>query len=106
VDLSAEGSRFQKTMIEVEKLRQTVTPEEIEHTKKALSKNLVEVPILLLDRPENRTPLQVQVPALRARVRGDAYPGRDGGAFLSEVREQQPAPPEGQCTPAAAPTEE
>jgi heterodisulfide reductase subunit A len=44
---SAEGSRFQKTMIEIEKLRKTVTPEEIEHTKKALAKNLVEVPILV-----------------------------------------------------------
>ncbi len=44
---SAEGAKFQTVMEAIEKIRRTVTPEEIEHTKKVLEKNLLEVPILV-----------------------------------------------------------
>jgi len=44
---SAEGARFQKSMQWIEKIRQTVTPEEIAHTVEKLSKNLLEAPILV-----------------------------------------------------------
>ena len=42
---SAQASRFQETMVAIEKIRKTVTPEEIEATKEALAKNLLEVEI-------------------------------------------------------------
>ena len=42
---SAQASRFQTSMEAIEKIRQTVTPEEIEETKKALSKNVLEAVI-------------------------------------------------------------
>ena len=44
---SAEGARFQTTMKAIEKIRQTVTKEEIEHTMKTFEKDLLEVPILV-----------------------------------------------------------
>jgi heterodisulfide reductase subunit A len=44
---SAEGAKFQVVMEAIEKIRQTVTPEEIEETKRIFAKNLMEVPVLV-----------------------------------------------------------
>ena len=44
---SAEGAKFQIVMNAIEKVRQTVTPEEIAETKVLLEKHLMEVPILV-----------------------------------------------------------